>query len=84
MGDYGPIAIVNFQFKIVTKIVVDRLACITSRFISIEQRGFVWDRNISDCVILASEVINYLDKHQYGGNVALKVDLSKAFDTLDW
>jgi len=84
MGDYRPIALANFQFKIVTKIVADRLACITSRIISIEQQGFVRDRNISDCVIIAYEAINSLDTGQYGGNIALKVDISKAFDTLDW
>ena len=84
MGDYRPITLANFQFKIVIKIVADRLACITSRIISIEQHGFVHDRNISDCIILASEAINSLDKIQYGGNIALKVDISKAFDTLDW
>lgn len=84
MGDYRPIALANFQFKIVTKIVADRLAIITSRIISIEQRGFIRDRNIADCVILASEAINSLGKKQYGGNLAMKVDISKAFDTLDW
>ena len=84
MGDYRPIALANFQFKIVTKIVADQLAYITSRIISIEQRGFVRDRNISDCIILASEAINSLDRNQFGGNIALKVDISKAFDTLDW
>lgn len=84
MGYYRPIALANFQFKIVTKIVADRLAIITSRIISIEQRGFIRDRNIADCVILASEAINSLDKKQYGGNLAIKVDISKAFDTLDW
>ncbi|XP_039686942.1 uncharacterized protein [Medicago truncatula] len=70
MGDYRPIALANFQFKIITKILADRLACITSRIISVEQR--------------ASEAINSLDKRQYGGNIAIKVDISKAFDTLDW
>jgi hypothetical protein len=84
MGDFRPIALANFQFKIVTKIVADRLAVITSRIISIEQRGFIRDRNISDCVILASEAINSIDKRQYGGNIAFKIDISKAFDTLDW
>jgi len=84
MGDYRPIALANFQFKIIIKILADRLASITSRIISIEQRGFVRDRNISDCVILAFEAINSLDKNQFGGNIALKVDISKAFDTLYW
>ena len=84
MGDYRPIALANFQFKIVTKILLDRLACITSRIISVKQLGFVRDRNISDCIIHASEAINLIDKRQYGGNLAIKVDISKAFDTLDW
>jgi len=84
MGDYRPIALANIKFKIVTKIVADRLAGMTSQIISIEQRGFVRGRNISECIVLASEAINSLDKRQYGGNIALKVDISKAFDTLDW
>jgi len=84
MGDYRPIALANFQFKFVTKILLDRLACITSRIISVKQLGFVRDRNISDCIIHASEAINLIDKRQYGGNLAIKVDISKAFDTLDW
>jgi len=54
------------------------------RIISVEQRGFIRDRNISECVILASEAINILDKRQYGCNIALKFDIAKAFDTMDW
>ena len=45
---------------------------------------FVRDRNISDCVIIASEMINLLTKKQFGGNIAIKVDIRKTFDTLDW
>jgi len=84
MGDFRPIALANFQFKIVTKILADKLSIITLRIISPEQRGFIHDRNISECIILASEAINMIDKRQFGGNVLLKVDIKKAFDTLDW
>jgi len=84
MGDFRPIALTNFQFKIITKILADRLAPITMCIVSLEQRGFIRERHISDCVLLAFEAINCIDKRQFGGNVALKVDISKAFDTLDW
>jgi hypothetical protein len=84
MGDFRPIALANFQFKIITKILSDRLALIAMRIVSVEQRGFIRGRNIADCIILASEAVNLLDKRQYGGNIALKVDIRKAFDTLDW
>jgi hypothetical protein len=62
MGEFRPIALANFQFKIVTKILADRLAIITMRIISPEQHGFIRDRNIFECVILASEAINLIDK----------------------
>ena len=84
MADFRPIALANFQFKIITKILADRLAIICMRIISPQQRGFVQDRHISDCVILASEMVNLLTKKQFGGNIAIKVDIRKAFDTLDW
>jgi len=84
MGNFRPIALANFQFKIVTKILADILSIITMRIISPEQRGFIRDRSISDCIIIALETVNMIDKRQFGGNVALKVDIKKAFDTLDW
>jgi len=37
------------------------------------------------CIIgIASETINILSKKVRGGNVAYKVDIHKAFDTLSW
>jgi len=84
MTDFRPIALANFQFKIITKILADRLAIICMRIISPHQRGFVRDHNIADCVILASEMINLLTKKQFCGNIAIKVDIRKVFDTLDW
>jgi hypothetical protein len=47
--------------------------------ISTEQRGFIKGREIKDCICLTSEGINLLHR----GNLALKVDIAKAFDTLD-
>lgn len=81
---YRPIALANFKFKIISKIIADRLAQILPSIISKEQRGFIKGRNIRDCIGLASEAINLLDKKVFGGNLALKIDISKTFDTLDW
>jgi hypothetical protein len=81
---YRPVAMANFKFKIITKVLADRLATILPSIISKEQRGFIKGRNIKDCICLTSEAINLLDKKAFGGNVALKIDISKAFDTLNW
>lgn len=69
----------NFLFKIVTKIIDDRLALVASRILSPQQFGFTKRHNISDCIIAASECVNLLDKK---GIVAIKIDIKKAFDSL--
>ena len=84
INDYRPIAIENFKFKIISKILADRLAKIMPANTSVQQRGFIKGRSIKDCICLTSEAINLLHKKSYGGNLSLKVDIAKAFDTLDW
>jgi len=70
MGDFRPIALANFQFKIVTKLLANKLSIVAMRIVSPEQRGFLRDRNILECIILASEAVNMIDRRQFGGNMA--------------
>ncbi|XP_062013933.1 uncharacterized protein LOC133730332 [Rosa rugosa] len=79
-----PIAMANFVFKLITKIIADRLGCIAARIISPNQSAFLKGRTIADPIILTSECINLLDHKCKGGNIAIKFDVQKAFDTLDW
>ncbi|XP_061999298.1 uncharacterized protein LOC133716631 [Rosa rugosa] len=81
---FRPIAMANFSFKIITRILADRLAPIASRIILPNQFAFLKGRQISDCIFLASECVNLLDNKCCGGNVAIKFDVAKAFDTLNW
>jgi len=84
IDQYRPIALANFKFKVVTKVIEDMLARNLPNIISEEQRGFMRGRNVKDCIALASEAINVLDRRSFGGNLALKIDVYKAFDTLNW
>jgi hypothetical protein len=81
---YRPIAMANFKFKIISKVIADRLAPIMPSIISEEQMGFIHQRNIQDCLCVASEATNLLHNKSFGGNLALKIDITKAFDTLEW
>ncbi|GAU35943.1 hypothetical protein TSUD_394910 [Trifolium subterraneum] len=83
IDQYRHIAMANFKFKVISKIIADRLASIMPSIVSEEQKGFIHDRNIKDCLCIASEAANLLHNKSYGGNLALKIDISKAFDTLD-
>jgi len=83
IDQFRPIALANFKHKILTKILADRLAQIMPTIISKEQRAFIHGRNIRDCICLTSEVVNLLHNKCFGGNVAMKIDISKAFDIID-
>ncbi len=81
---FRPIALANFFFKIIPKILADRLASVASRIVSPHQHAFIKGRKITDCIALVSEGIHFIDKKAHGGNVGFKLDVTKAFDTMDW
>lgn len=74
----------NFKFEVITKILAYMLASMMPNLISLEQRGFIHGRKIQDCVFLALEVANFMHKKSFDRNIALKIDVAKAFDTLKW
>ncbi|XP_055962061.1 uncharacterized protein LOC130015619 [Mercurialis annua] len=80
---FRPIILSNFLFKIVTKMLASRLGSIASCIVSSNQFGFVKGRSIDDCISCASECVNLLDLNPKG-NMAIKVDIRKAFDSMSW
>jgi hypothetical protein len=52
---YRPITHANFKFKIISKVLADRLASILPNIISVQQKGFIKGRSIKECMILASK-----------------------------
>ncbi|KAI9175087.1 hypothetical protein LWI28_027078 [Acer negundo] len=84
VDQFRPIVLSNFLFKISSKILANRLAWVAARIISPQRFGFIRDRHIEDCIALASNCVNVLQKKCYGGNLAKKIDIHKAFNTLDW
>ncbi|XP_050222822.1 uncharacterized protein LOC126672915 [Mercurialis annua] len=84
IDQFRPIVLSNFCFKVITKILADRLASIAEKIISKHQFGFIKNRSISHCIATASEGVNVLNKRCFGGNMALQIDIKKAFDTMEW
>lgn len=55
------------------------------KFISPFQMTFIKDRNIHDNNIVPPEIMNYIHrKKEKNGCLAIKVDLAKAFDKVEW
>lgn len=87
MKDLRPIALCNVLYKIIAKVLANRLKGILPKVITENQSAFVSGRSITDNVLVVFEVIHRMKRKNSVGNtgeVALKLDVSKAYDRVDW
>ena len=76
---FRPISLCNIGYKIMTKIMANRLKHILPYLIPENQGGFVKGRKIWDNIILVQEAIHSSHKNGDRGMV-VKLDLANAFD----
>ena len=85
LNNYVPTSLCNTIYKIVSKIVVGRLRPHLDKLISPNQAAFVPGRLGLDNIVIAQELLHSLDtKKGKVGFMAVKVDLAKAYDRLEW
>uniref|UniRef100_A0A803QR81 Reverse transcriptase domain-containing protein n=1 Tax=Cannabis sativa TaxID=3483 RepID=A0A803QR81_CANSA len=84
--DYRPISLCSTLYKIISRVLVNRLKPILSRIISPAQSAFLPDRLISDNIIIGQEFFHALSHQTTGRNgwMAIKLDMAKAFDRVEW
>lgn len=80
--DFRPISLCNVCYKIISKVLVNRLKDTLHSIISPNQSAFIPRRFITDNAILGYESIHRL-RSKWSGKTAwagLKLDMSKAYD----
>ena len=86
MKDLRPISLCNVVYKMLAKVLANRLKVILPELIDEAQSSFVLGRAIIDNVILAFETIHSMKmgSKRRMWDVALNIDISKAYDRLKW
>lgn len=84
MKDYRLISCCNVLYKVISKILANRLKMVLPKFIASNQSAFVKDRLQMENVLLASELVKNYHKDSVSSRCAVKIDISKAFDSVQW
>ncbi|XP_071688814.1 uncharacterized protein [Rutidosis leptorrhynchoides] len=83
LSDYRPISLIGSFYKILAKILSNRLKKVIPRLIGSEQSAFLKERYILDGVLVANESLCFMKSNKKKG-IIFKADFEKVFDSLNW
>ena len=83
LRDFIPISLVGGLYKLLAKVLANRLKKVVSNVVSSTQNAFVEGRQILDVVLIANESIDSLIKRNESG-VLCKLNIEKTYDQLSW
>ncbi|KAA3481752.1 reverse transcriptase [Gossypium australe] len=84
--NFRPISLCSVLYKIVAKAIINRLQDVMGLCIDEVQSAFVPGRLITDNILVAYEILHTFRKKRTRkkGFMALKLDMSKAYDRVEW
>ena len=83
LKDLRPINLVGSLYKILTKVLANRIKGVMGVIISQSQNAFVKGRQILDAALIANEVVDSVLRRKENG-LMCKLDIEKAYDHIRW
>ncbi|WMV52976.1 hypothetical protein MTR67_046361 [Solanum verrucosum] len=83
LKDFRPISLIGGMYKIIAKLITERMKTVMGRLINEHQMAFLKDRQIMNASLLANELVDSRVKQKIPG-ILCKLDIEKAYDHVNW